>query len=440
MTSAKNSTPIEQSQQLARRMLDDNSHFVKALTEVADTRAVVASEDIYASGGMKLVSRGTRLSGKFYDQLIEHKLLKPIEQSLSIADAIDATRLLSLVRAEACRVPSLAPLLDQPGSLKPWQEIFRGLKIPAPLTLRLSVMQESRPALFAHGLITAMIATELGIRGKLPRENLQALALASVFHDAGELCIDPAILEPAHRMTADERRHMYAHPITGFLMLRDFPDLPRETASAVLQHHERLDGSGYPYRLTGEQIGVVGRYLAVAEVAASLLAKNGADRRISMKLRLNRKKYDPLPIALVDQLFTGAESAAAPVLDEALMMTRFTRAGQLFDGWVALRKTLSPTDMAAISFLVERVDAQRMMVLETGFDPCRLEDALAAAASDDPAICMELTVLLDEVEWQFRALSRELERKAFPRGVQVAPTARNGLDAWLAQLRQFVSE
>lgn len=432
--------PIDETQQLAQQMLEENTHFVKAVTDIAEQREVVAREDIYARNGMKLVSSGTRLTGKFYELLIAHKLLKPIEQSLSMADTLDCAGLVSLCFEETRRIPSLAPLLDQPGSLERLQLVFGDLRLPAPLTLKLSVMQQNRPQLFQHGLITAMISTVLGIRGKLPRQDLQTLALASIFHDVGELCIDPAILRPEHRLTAEERRHLYTHPITGYLMLRDFPEIAPETATAVLQHHERLDASGYPYRFSDQQIGTVSRYLAVAEVVATLLARDGADKRISMKLRLNRKKYDAQAVTLVCQLFSDSKLPPAQLPEEVVMMTRLAQAGKLFEDWIGLRKTLTPADVSAVPFIVERVDGLRMMLLETGFDPCRLEDALAMTGSDDPEIVLEQTVLIDELEWQFKALSREVERKQFGRQTMHSAGLNNGIDDWLKKVRQFVSE
>jgi len=92
--------------------------FIKAVTSLADKREVVAREDIYAKGGMKLVSGGSRLSGHHYDRLVAHKLLKPIEQSLCVAGALDANRLLSLVLEKARLIPSLVQRLDQPELLE----------------------------------------------------------------------------------------------------------------------------------------------------------------------------------------------------------------------------------------------------------------------------------------------------------------------------------
>lgn len=424
--------------ELARQAVGESSLFVKAVTQLADTQEVVASEDIYARGGIKLVSRDTRLSGQFYDRLVAHKLLKPIEQSVSVGDALDARKLVSLMHEEARRVPSLAPLLEQPELLAQLGKNFSQLSIPGPLALRLAVMQSDRPKLFQHVLISSVVATALGISGKLPRADLQALSLASVFHDVGELCIPPAFLDAGHQMTAEERRHLYAHPITGFLMLRDFAELPRGTADAVLQHHERIDGSGYPYRLSGDAISPVSRYLAVAEVAASLIEKHGADKRIGMKFRMNKKKYDPGVVALISRLFGSFELQPSGKLDEVYLMTRLTQLGQLFEGWAALRKTISSADLERVSVLVERVNALHMLVIEPGFDQCRIDDILTMAGEADPEICMELTTLLDELNWQFKALLSGVERDQSVWGEGVPTALRAGIDGWLAHVRQFV--
>lgn len=426
--------------ELARQAVGENTLFVKAVTELADTHEVVASEDIYASSGMKLVSRGTRLSGQFYDRLVAHKLLKPIEQSLSVSDALNTTQLVALMREEAVRVPSLAPLFDQPELLEQLGKHFSQLSIPGPLTLRLAVMQSDRPTLFQHALISSVVATALGIRGKLPREELQALSLASLFHDVGELCIEPAFLEPGHQMSAEERRHLYVHPITGFLMLRDFTELPKGTANAVLQHHERIDGSGYPYRLSGEAITNVSRYLAVAEVAASLIEKHGADKRIGMKFRMNKKKYDAGVVTLISRLFGSFELPPAERLDEVYLMTRLTQLGKLFEDWATVRKSVSNADLERVSFLVDRVNALHMLVIEPGFDQCRIEDILTMAGEADPEICMELTTLLDELNWQFKALLSGVERDQSLWGERLPADLRKGIDDWLAQVCQFVGE
>jgi 5'-deoxynucleotidase YfbR-like HD superfamily hydrolase len=425
-------------EQLAARMLCDSRFFIKEVTDLARTRKIVAGEDIYSSSGMKLLSQGTRLTSKFHDRLVAHKLLKPIEQTLSIDDPLDAKAIIGLAHGEAHRVPSLEPLLDSPGLLERISELLADLSIPRPIGLRLSVMQAHHSKLFQHSLIAAMLAMVLGLRAKLQREELRALAAASIFHDLGELYIDPVILQPEHQSSVEERRQIYAHPIIGFLILRDFPELPKGTARAVLQHHEQLNGCGYPYRAPAKEISRVSRYLAVAEVAASLLERHGADRRIGVKLRMNLNKYEATAITIVSELFDKLKATPIEPLDEAILMTRLPRIGKLFADWDAIRATLSAADAASIPVLIERVNDLRKLVIERGFELAKLDEILIMVGQGDAEISIELTVLLEELEWQIRDFSRETERFLFSWKPQVSPQLKALLDNWFVQVNQFL--
>lgn len=428
-------------ERFARQVLDDSSPFVKAVTDLAERQAVVASENIYARNGMKLVSKGANLSGRFYDRLVAHKLLKPIEHSLVACDAPDAKRLVSLAYDECRRIPSLAPLLERPEVLERMQGLLGGIVIPAPLALKLAVMQDSRPKLFQHSLIVAMVSMVLGVREELALDDLQALAIASIFHDVGELAIAPELFADGHRLTDDEQRYLFTHPITGFLMLRDFREIPKGAAQAVLQHHERLDGSGYPNRTTGTQITRLSRSLAVAESVASLLERGGADHRIGMKLRLNHEKFDHQAVALICDLLGDAKSTTAQPMAGDDLAAGFSRVSEIFGGWSAFRGALSPADVEAISYLVERVDTLRAMVLELGIDEYRLPELIPAPGSrDDAEIRTELSVLFDELVWQFRALTREIEHKLFVRGWSLPASRRDAFGQWLALVRRFAGE
>jgi HD-GYP domain-containing protein (c-di-GMP phosphodiesterase class II) len=424
---------------LAEQTLGEGTQFLRAVTQFAEKREVVASEDIYSQSGIKLLSRGTQLTGKFYDRLVTHKLLKPIEQSLALADTIDAEKLVALAYTEVRRIPSLAQVMEQPEFFERLRGYFFQLKIPAPLALKLSVMQEERPKLFQHSLVVSMLCAVLGVRAGLPLEDLQALVAAGIFHDVGELFLDPALLAPEHRIDSGERRHLYAHPVTSFLMLRDFSELPQGTATAALRHHERMDGSGYPYGLPGAQIDTLSRYLAVAEFTASLLERNGADNRINMKLRLNLVKFDAKAVAIMCTLFGDTKATAVSLPDECLLIARLSQVGNLFEGWIAFRSTLSPAVIEDISYFDEHIDGLRMMVLEPGFDQCRLEDLLPSVGQGDSEIRQELMVLLDELSWQFHELIGALERKLAKQGWDLPLSRRADFNKWIAKVHEFIS-
>jgi HD-GYP domain-containing protein (c-di-GMP phosphodiesterase class II) len=423
----------------AQQLLGDSAVFIKSVTELADKREVVASEDIFSRGRVKLVSRGTRLSGGFYERLIAHKLLKPIEQSVEIADLQGVSRIVALAHDEVRQIPSLQVLLDD-GLIEQLGGLLSGVRIPEPLAMKITVMQEERPRLFKHSLLAMVTAMALGIRGPLAPRELRTLALSSLFHDLGELYIDPGLLDPQRRLSLAERHHVYAHPITGYLLLRECPSLPPGVAETVLQHHERLDGTGYPYRLSAGSLSQVSRYLAVAEVTSSLIEKHGADRRIGMKFRMNIKKYDAQAVTLICRLFENSEFDVAQDFDERRLVARFDQLGALLAEWDALVANCSSSEAMAIESIVNRLDGMRMMILEPGYDQYRFDDLLDIAGEADPDVCLELTALLDELTWHFSVLCSGIERDQRMWGVRIPETVRPQIDVWLSRVREFVAE
>ncbi|MET8073825.1 HD-GYP domain-containing protein, partial [Streptomyces sp. NPDC005271] len=110
------------------------------------------------------------------------------------------------------------------------------------------------------GRASAMIARELGMRG----DRLEALRIAGILHDVGKLGVPTRLLRKNGPLTPEERRVIELHPEYGHEMVRGIGFLG-EARAAILHHHERLDGSGYPYGLAGTQIPEVARVVAVAD-------------------------------------------------------------------------------------------------------------------------------------------------------------------------------
>ncbi|MFJ3878843.1 HD-GYP domain-containing protein [Streptomyces sp. NPDC090077] len=110
------------------------------------------------------------------------------------------------------------------------------------------------------GQASAMIARELGMGD----ERLETVRIAGILHDVGKLGVPTRLLRKDGPLTPEERRTIELHPEYGHEMVRGIGFLG-EARSAILHHHERVDGSGYPYGLSGEQIPVLARVVAVAD-------------------------------------------------------------------------------------------------------------------------------------------------------------------------------
>jgi PAS domain S-box-containing protein len=136
--------------------------------------------------------------------------------------------------------------------------------------LAMSHMVESRdPYTAGHerrvAELTAAIGAEMGMAG----EELTALRLAGTIHDIGKVAVPAEILSKPGRLSAMEFELIKQHSQVGFDILADV-DFGRSVAEMVLQHHERLDGSGYPRALKGADILPEARILAVADVIEAM--------------------------------------------------------------------------------------------------------------------------------------------------------------------------
>ncbi|MET7984800.1 MULTISPECIES: HD-GYP domain-containing protein [unclassified Streptomyces] len=110
------------------------------------------------------------------------------------------------------------------------------------------------------GRASVMIARELGMHD----ERVEVLRFAGILHDVGKLGVPTRLLRKDGPLTPEERRVIELHPEYGHEMVRGIGFLG-EARSAILHHHERLDGSGYPYGLAGTQIPEFARVVAVAD-------------------------------------------------------------------------------------------------------------------------------------------------------------------------------
>lgn len=124
---------------------------------------------------------------------------------------------------------------------------------------------------FTHSANVAMYAVMLArALGIGDRAELSAIATGGLLHDAGKLEIPPGILTKPGRLDDAELRMIRRHPDFGFRKLCQRDDVSRRQLMMVYQHHEQMDGGGYPVRSVGSEIDDWGRICAVADVFEAL--------------------------------------------------------------------------------------------------------------------------------------------------------------------------
>jgi HD-GYP domain-containing protein (c-di-GMP phosphodiesterase class II) len=103
----------------------------------------------------------------------------------------------------------------------------------------------------------------------LDQDKIEGIRMAGIIHDIGKLSIPAAILSKPTKLTAIEFSLIKEHARCGYEMLKDV-ESPWPLAEIVYQHHERMNGSGYPRNLKGDEILMESRILAVADVVESM--------------------------------------------------------------------------------------------------------------------------------------------------------------------------
>jgi putative nucleotidyltransferase with HDIG domain len=130
-------------------------------------------------------------------------------------------------------------------------------------------MEWRDPYTAGHQKRVAQISMEIAKKLGMSSDEVQALYMAAMVHDIGKVAVPSEILTKPTHLTELEMKMVQEHAETGFQILKDIP-FPWPIAKMVHQHHERLDGTGYPLGLVGDQICQEARILAVADTIEAM--------------------------------------------------------------------------------------------------------------------------------------------------------------------------
>ncbi len=161
-------------------------------------------------------------------------------------------------------------------------------------------------SLHTHSVNVAMYALGLGkFVGVTAQEDLRDLGLAAFLHDVGKAKVGLEVLQKPGQLTSEEWAIMRQHPDWGMEALSQVDDLPQPVRAVVAQHHERLDGSGYPRGLAGEDIDFASRVVALADAFDAMTSVRSYKSAYSAYGALSLLKNDVEAGKLDPDLFVG---------------------------------------------------------------------------------------------------------------------------------------
>ncbi len=406
-----------------------NTHFLRHLVSLAEDEEVKATEDVFSASGVKLIGKGTRISESLYERIVSHKLIRPLESSISIGDPVTPQALHVTAETLLDSSPSLARLVGNDKSLESALGIVKSAQFGEQAGALLKLHEARLPSSLTHGVLVGLIAMSLMKRIRPnDRGSLDRLIVASFFHDIGELYIDPALhKERINPYNAEEWRQMAAHPAIGHAVLKNMSGIAPVVAELVLEHHERLDGGGYPQGRTKSTISEEGHVLAVAETLSRFMGQHNAPfayAEVALKIIPGEFSH-----AVIDAAAACREELrAAQMLQEALdqadgfdpsaselqvgMGGLFMKIGQTCEVMAQL-ETETQKASASLKRLLD--DCQQSLqritraISSTGLDVALNGVTLGEASeADKKQIRLEFDVTVTEVHWRLVELSRRV--------------------------------
>ncbi|MDO8207096.1 MAG: response regulator [Gallionella sp.] len=176
------------------------------------------------------------------------------------------------------------------------------------ITALAAIVELRDPYTAGHQRRVAQLAVAIAHELTLPDEQVEGIHLASVVHDVGKVRVPAEILTKPGKLTGNEFAIIKEHSQNGFDILKTI-DFPWAIAQIVLQHHERLDGSGYPQGLTSSQILLESKIVAVADVVESMTSHRPYRAGLGLDVALAEVEqhkgllFDPLVVEACVRLF-----------------------------------------------------------------------------------------------------------------------------------------
>lgn len=244
------------------------------------------AEDIFNSFGLHVLSRGATLDEKEISRLYQHQI-----DYLEIVPRTGNTPIIEEINQPPTYNPLLRPLFhdavagaeqlferaliegriyeeDVKESFQPLVENFRSERDVVSLLL---VLNSQDDYTYQHSVQVGMLSYYIARWLNWSEEETVQAGKAGFLHDIGKCKISEAILNKPNKLTDEEFNEIKSHPRLGYDILKNSFEDPA-IALAALQHHERMDGKGYPLGLTKENIHPLAKVVAVADVYSAMIS------------------------------------------------------------------------------------------------------------------------------------------------------------------------
>ncbi len=390
--------------------------YIKLVTSLGDSRRIETIADIRSEQGGTLLKRGQRIDGSKYELLANRRLLQPLDYSLNIEGRVTAQKVMQDAKRLLAAEPQLLQAVDRRFVQKELLTPIGTVPLEPQLAFKLTVCRECRAGRYHHMIRVALIALYIASRLRWLADERQDLATAALFQNLGELHLDPALFASQQPLSLAQRREIYSHPSVAYQFLKSYPRYHPHISEAVHQHHERVDGSGYPNALTGDDIVPAARVLGAAELLTVICLEReaGSARLFSTAevLRFNNERFGadmimPL-IEAAKRIDDSMERrSGSGHTNKTILQARMTLLNNILQGADAIDVS-GDNEMA--HFIVKQLKGLTAMAKRCGFDLSTPAKLMTIIGDEERALC-ELDALVREMIFLVQSTVREALRR-----------------------------
>lgn len=237
----------------------------------------VLARPIYDIDGRRLLNQGIRLKPSYIQKLHDKGIFNIyIEDSLSEGIEIDEplcmqTRLHAkqVLSQELNRISKTGELHIQ-GLVNIVNDIVEEILSSKNELINLKDVRQQDEYLFAHSVNVCVLSTLLSAKLGYNKLKIKSICLGALLHDLGKVMIPPALLYKEDNLSSEEIMEIKKHTLYGYNALKDDTSIDSTAKIAVLMHHENLDGSGYPLRVSEDKIHYSARIVSVCNLFDSI--------------------------------------------------------------------------------------------------------------------------------------------------------------------------
>lgn len=258
---------------------------------------MITSEDVFSVDGQLIVPKGIALTENLIARLFSFDIFSVKVEDQLLTTNVTGDDLTEVSYAEKLKASpdflafkeefkenidklefSLNALVEKNADfnaeelLSGTMELIEHRESPSGIMDMILNMQDYDDCTYAHCLNVALICNIFASWLRFSPSERELATACGLFHDVGKIKIPAEIIKKPDKLTTAEYKVIKTHPLESYKMLSRY-NLPDEVKNAALMHHERCDGSGYPYGFTGDKINRFARLVAIADVYEAMTSR-----------------------------------------------------------------------------------------------------------------------------------------------------------------------